>query len=267
MERLHDYNFEEKAGKELEIECLDVISYDTYLKNIEKKIEQQITKAEIGKGRMEIEESLEMMKKLERESPDTYDYFKRNIVQAVRKRMSFIKKYKHAFLNDFELEEQFEIIEGSQKKGFDPTYPSRKFSSDLHDYVNESWTKQEESEDRTGIEIDYEEDLEFYTATNSHLDYSGVDAFFKLKYKNKKGEDDFVRVTFDISMLDEFGKQKQIDEKIKNGGKYLADVVLLTYGKSDYSRKDKEWTNYVKSFGSKIAEKLKDKIKNKESLN
>jgi hypothetical protein len=135
-------------------------------------------------------------------------------------------------------DEQFEVVEKSQF-GAGPSDLSTKFVNDLLAIIEEK------------LNIENYSDLEYYTAVNSHLDFCGVDGFFKLKNNNKD-----IRVCFDITGNSEVNKHEQGREKIKVGGKSFNVVSLFVDGnKEDYNRKRDE--RMIEGFANKLVAESK----------
>ncbi|MDD4819185.1 MAG: hypothetical protein PHH27_03375, partial [Candidatus Colwellbacteria bacterium] len=152
---------------------------------------------------------------IQKENPARLEELKR-IQQRVKKIMDErVRSERLRFLGQIEIEDQFKIVEESQGEDFEPSEPKTKFAYDLHATIAEK------------LNLDNFEDLEYYTAVGTHLDNCGVDAFFKFKYQDEKGEEKFIRVCFDITINTPEGKRRQETEKRRAGETILTDLVLF----------------------------------------
>ena len=90
------------------------------------------------------------------------------------------------------------------------------------------------------------------------MDAFGVDAYFKFKYKDKNGQPQICRVTFDLTADTVEGKNEKIQAKLARGGRYLADTILYLTGQENYVLpRDRE---KLETFADQIIEKFKIKI-------
>jgi hypothetical protein len=261
-------NIKEQRGKELETNCIGFISSGKYKKELAKLIEiaeiykeivfreekEKNPKAEVVFDLQDF--SIEAMKKKIEETkennPELYEKAKNNTKDVIIKKLDKSIKNKNEELN-LPTEELIRIVEESQIREDGPINPSRPFASDLRTRIAEE------------LELDNHTDLEFYTSTNSHLDWRGVDGFFKFKYKNQEGEADKIIVPFDISSKSELTKE----EEKKGGTRLISEslngniVILSMENKENYDRDNKEDQYFIKDFTNKIIQEMKYKIDEK----
>lgn len=148
-------------------------------------------------------------------------------------------------------EKLFEVVKRSQFKNFDPCDPPTHFANDLHASIVEE------------MGVDYSS-LEYYPATSSHLDYTGVDAFFIFKYIDEDLKEKRIRVCIDLSGDTFINKNEKLQEKIKPGAKSLSDLILFVE-KEDYSRKREDDKKNIKDFSKKIIKVINEKIEKEKN--
>ncbi len=215
---------EEKEGKLVERGCLGRIDKKAYQKNIERELYSYYIK--------KIDQDLDdyfndyldqnpkndpysFLLEIQKENPARLEQLK-TIKQKVKKTMDErVRGERLRFLKEFEIEDQFKIVEESQGEDFEPSEPKTKFAYDLHATIAEN------------LDLEDFEDLEYYTAVNTHLDNCGVDAFFKFKNKSEQGEKQPIRVCFDITTNTPEEKRNQEIDKRRAGEKILTDLVLF----------------------------------------
>ena len=214
---------EEKRGKIIERACLGAINKEKYQNRLKDELYAYFIRIRSKSLFAMLEDFLE--KNPEKTPYDFLLLIKKEGPQGeeIADRVSFLTKKvvenkvvknNHKFLNEIEVEQQLKIIEASQKDNSTPSEPENDFADDLHATIVEE------------MDIADCSDLEYYTAVGSHLDYSGIDAFFKYKFINKNGEDDFVRVCLDLTIDSPESKARKIKGKERAGGKYLADNII-----------------------------------------
>ncbi|GEM_PF-2562003 len=130
-----------------------------------------------------------------------------------------------------------EVAKRNQKIGSDPTLPERDFAADLRDGVARS------------LGIDPEDSaLRYYTAVNSHFDYShGVDAFFEY---DKNGITHHVtldatgnpdKTTGKANIIIQFpdGPPSDLDKNpVRDTMDKLSAVIADIFKRGDFKRKD-----------------------------
>jgi hypothetical protein len=255
MENSREMNFENKSGVELELNYLGPIKNSTYNKKTKELLYDSFIKDSFKRSFSKFSFS-DNLTELKKRRSDLYNKMKEYIKDDVEKIYGErVVRNRERFLKEIDIEDQFKVIEKSQLND-EPESPETDFAGDLQSALAE----------KLGIE-DYS-DLEFYSSVGSHLDYCGVDGFFKAKKKDGSG---FIRITFDLTMDSPENKEKQIRAKEMAGGKYLADVILFsekeTYREKKESFEDKESfqrnrdldKEMIYKFADQIAKKLKER--------
>jgi len=248
---MDNLNFENKRGVEQEINYLGSINNRKYVENVEKKLTDFLAINYLIENKS-CKDPKSFLVWLKNEKKEMFERLTREIDLKLREIMDKrVVKNRHIFLREINENDQFEIIEKSQANGFDPCDPKTDFANDLHATIVEEMSGEYS-------------DLEYYSAGGSHLDYCGVDAFFKFKYLNDHGEEDFVRVCLDLTSNTLENKNINKTEKIKNGGKSLTDLVLFIedeeYNKKKHEKKIKDFSKQIiEIIGTKIDEKKKEK--------
>lgn len=214
----------EQQGKLIERGCLSVVSKKKY----EQGIEKNLYKSFIKKIDFNLYEYFDdyseqnpdknfasFMQEIERDNPSRIADLEEidKIVKKIIEERVVGERYR--YLKDLKIEDQFDIIEKSQGQDFEPSEPKTDFANDLHATIAEE------------LKLENFDDLEYYTAINTHLDNCGVDGFFKFKYQNEKGEEMSIRVCFDLTTNTPEEKNKQFLDKKRAGEKILTDVTLF----------------------------------------
>lgn len=215
---------EEKEGKLVERGCLGRINKEDYQKNIERDLYSFYIK--------KVSEDLDdyfndyldqnpdnnpysFLLEIQKENPARVEQLKK-VQQKVKQIMDDrVRGERLRFLEQIEIENQFKIVEESQGEDFEPSEPKTKFAYDLHATIAEK------------LNLEDFEDLEYYTAVETHLDNCGVDAFFKFKDQDKQGREKFTRVCFDITTNTPEEKRKQEMDKRRAGETILTDLILF----------------------------------------
>jgi len=240
------HTFNENSGNLLEKNLLATIDDRKYKKNLQEKLEE-IFIAESYSVFKNSNDPVGLLLKLKRRDPQKYKELKEESSQKIKKFIEDrVSQNRHKFLKELSLEEQFKIIEKSQPNNSDPSEPLTNFADDLHATIV----------DELGIEY---EDLEYYTAVNSHLDYSGVDAFLKFKYLDTEKKEKEIRICLDVTKNSVAGKIEQQKEKARAGGTSLSDIVIFTENEN-YSRKRLEDQELIKKTAKKIIEIYQQKM-------
>lgn len=249
-----DLNFEQRKGAEQEINYLGSIDGSKYAENVKNKLIDSFVIKNLAKsGRRKYYEAKKDWAWLKEEKGDS-DVVKRllkDVTTNVDRVMNIkVIKNRHKYLYEISKEDQFRIIEKSQR-GSDPSDPSTRFANDLH---AEIIIKMKES--------DYSV-LEYYTAQGTNLDYCGVDAFFKYMYIGKDGKRDFVRVCLDLTSNTWENKSILSKEKTMAGGESLTDVILFIEDEN-YDRSKEKNKKMRGDFAEQIIKVIKQKIEEKE---
>lgn len=238
-----DANVSERKGAEIELNYLGSINNRKYIEEVEKNLYDFFVLKFISNAKHKTKsDPEELLSRLKDEKINLYGEIKKEVKSKVDDIIeNRVRKNRHIFLKELSEDEQFEVIEKSQF-GADPSDPSTKFANDLHAVIAEK------------LKLEDYSDLEYYTAVNSHLDFCGVDGFFKLKNKDKN-----IRVCFDITGDSEFNKNEQRREKIRAGGRPFEAVLLsVDSNKEDYSRKRDR--DIVENFANKIITEVKRQV-------
>ncbi len=216
--------FKEQKGQIMERGCLGSISENDYQEEIEKDLYSFFIKKIDSNLDKELKNHLlkkdkdaicSFILEVKKNNPEKLENLK-DVSELVKRTMdSKVKKNRHKFLNEIDIEKQFKIIEKSQGNNFEPSEPRTDFIYDLHAIIV----------DKLGLE-DFS-DLEYYTAINTHLDNCGVDGFFKLKYRDEEGHQKFIRACFDLTSNTPENKRKQQEEKRGFGAKSLTDITIF----------------------------------------
>jgi hypothetical protein len=239
--------FGERGGQILEKNLCGPIDNNKYVKNIQEKLEEIfiIKNYSIFKTS---NDPVGLLLELKKRDPQKYQELKDENSQEIKKFIEErVLKNRHRFLKELSLEEQFKIIEKSQPKNSDPSEPLTNFADDLHATMVKE------------LDIDYE-DLEYYTAVNSHLDFSGVDAFFKFKYLDSRGKEKYIRICLDVTKNTVVGKRQQEKDKILFGANSYSDLVVFAENEN-YLRKRPEDQALMETTAKKIIEIYQQKRK------
>ncbi|HOZ53463.1 MAG TPA: hypothetical protein PK142_02175 [bacterium] len=240
------HTFNENSGNLLEKNLLATIDDNNYKKNLQEKLEEVFITQNYSTFKSS-NDPVGLLLELKKRSPEKYQELKKEHASEIKNFIEErISKNRHKFLNELSVEEQFKIIEKSQPKNSDPTEPMTSFADDLHATIVDE------------LGIDYE-NLEYYTAVNSHLDYCGVDAFLKFKYLDSKGKEKETRICLDITKNSMAGKMEQQKEKARAGGKSLSDIVVFAENEN-YSRKRPEDHDLMEKTAKEIIKIYKQKI-------
>jgi hypothetical protein len=269
---MENINIWEQRGKELETNCLGSINSKKYKEKLaetmellkiytsiiwkEKKEEDPKARIYFDFDNISMNAVKEKVLEKKRNDPEGYEKIKNEIKDKVRKKLNNSMENKHHYL-DIPIEEQLKIVEKSQRNENDIFEPQQNFASDLHAHIAEELTPEDYS------------NLEYYTSVNSHLDWMGIDGFFKFKYKNKKGEEEQVRIPFDICSKNEMIKrQEQSRKRALVSDSLSGDITILDMeGKEDYNRKNEEDQILMKIFTKRIIKEIKKQINEKEGDN
>ncbi len=243
------HTFNENSGNLLEKNLLATIDDNAYKKNLQEKLEEIFITKNYSTFKSS-NDPIGLLLELKKRNPEKYQELKSDYASEIKKFIEErVSKNRHKFLNELSLEEQFKIIEKSQPKNSDPSEPLTGFADDLHATIVEE------------LDIDYE-NLEYYTAVNSHLDYCGVDAFLKFKYSDPKGKEKEIRICLDITKNSVGGKMEQQKEKSRAGAKSLSDIVIFSENEN-YSRKRIEDKELIEKTAKEIIKIYKQKIEEK----
>lgn len=248
-ERFFNTTFNEREGQIAEKAYLGTINDKSYVENFTQKLEEALIAGSnefkdkndpIG-FLLELKESHpEMYQELREQNLETIEAFVKNRIKENRFRA----------VNEVKLRDQFNIIEKSQGKDYDPSDPKTDFANDLHATIVEE----------LGCEY---EDVQYYSAIGTHLDYQGVDAFFKIKYIDWAGKKRKMRVTFDFTTASVEAKKQQQKDKKESGAKGLNDMVI--YAENDrYNRKRNEDIMLVKESAKQIINIYKRKVEERD---
>ena len=243
---MNNLNFENKKGVEQEINYLGSINNRKYVENVESKLVDFLAVEYLIKNKS-CKDPRSFLSWIKSEKKEMFERLKNEINFKLKNIMeSRVVKNRYIFLREISEEDQFEIIENSQFGNFDPCDPATDFANDLHAMIIEEM----------GGEYS---DLEYYPAQGSHLDYCGVDAFFKFKYLDENNKEDFVRVCLDLTSNSLENKNKLRDEKSRAGGKSLTDLTLFIKDE-DYDRKKAKKEKIIEQFAEDIIKIIGEKI-------
>ena len=249
---MEKFNFENKKGVEQEVNYLGVINNNLYLKNVKNALTDSLVVDYLDKNRVS-RNPKDLLASMKRSNREALKEVVGNVSDDVERIMQDrIVNNRHIFLKEIDADDQYKIIEKSQGLDVDPCDPKTDFANDLHATIVED------------MGADYS-DLEYYSATGTHLDYCGVDAFFKFNFKNDNGEDNFVRVSIDLTSNSVENKAFSSAEKAKSGGRSFNDLILFINDET-YDRKKQEHQNIVKEAAKKIIEKINTKIEASKKL-
>ncbi|MFA5420583.1 MAG: hypothetical protein WC280_00970 [Patescibacteria group bacterium] len=254
-----ELNIEGKSGVELELNYLGNIKNGTYNKKTKEALYDVFIAEEFSKSGSRGIVSANNLVEVKKQRKALYEELKSHVESGVERVFNErVVKNRHKYLKEISIEDQFKIVEGSQVNE-DPSDPPTEFAGDLHATIASKMNLEDYS------------DLEYYSAVGSHLDYCGVDGFFKFKKTEKNGEPFSIRVAFDLTMDTEENKKNKINEKTRNGGKYLADIILYSKKESyreaksnfdteeDFKKGRAMDEKMINSFADKIIEAAKSK--------
>jgi len=215
---------DQQQGKLIERGCLSAVDKKDYEKEIEmdlyrvfiKKIDFNLCEYFDDYFEQNPDKNFEsFMQEIRKDNPSRIEALKK-INEMVKKIIiERVKGERYRYIADLEIEDQFNIVEKSQGQNFEPSEPKTDFAYDLHATIAEE------------LQLENFDDLEYYTAVNTHLDNCGVDGFFKFKYQNEQGEENFIRVCFDLTTNTPEEKNKQFLDKKRAGEKMLTDITLF----------------------------------------
>lgn len=243
---MDNFNFENKRGVEQEINYLGSINNRRYVENIENKLTDFLAIEYLVKNKS-CKNPKSFLSWIKLEKKEMFERLKGEISLKLKEIVeSRVVKNRYIFLREISEEDQFEIIEKSQLRSFDACDPATDFANDLHATIV----------DEMGAEYS---DLEYYPAQGSHLDYCGVDAFFKFYYLDDNNKKNFVRVCLDLTSNTLENKNQIRNEKNKNGGRSLTDVILFIE-EENYDRKKEKNKEMIKNFSKSIIDLIGEKI-------
>jgi len=243
--------FDESTGKLMEKNFLSKIDDKKYVKNLEEKLADLFIIKKYPEFKQK-KDAIGLLLEYKRRSPKRYEELREEQAGDIKKFIEErILKNRHKFLSELDIEEQFKIIEKSQPKNSDPNEPVTNFADDLHATIVRE------------MGISYE-DLEYYTAVDSHLDFKGVDAFFNFRYKDEKGRNKKIRICIDVTRNSREGKMKQEEDRHLAGGSSLTDLVIYSETEK-YNRSEKNDKDLINDSAIKIINLIKEKIKNNKN--
>lgn len=243
--QIFNEGFNEREGQLAEKAYLGGIDENSYVKNFTQKLEEAlIIESEYFKDK---NDPIGFLLELKETHPDLYQSLREEKAETINSFVTErIKKNRFKSVNKVSLRDQFNVIEKSQAKDSDPTEPTTNFANDLHATIVE------------GLDCEYE-DVQYYSAVGTHLDYRGIDAFFKIKYIDWAGKKRKMRVTFDFTIASIEAKKQQQRDKIDSGAKNLNDMVIYAEN-NNYDRKRNEDAMLVKESAKQIINIYKRKV-------
>lgn len=247
---MDNLNFENKKGVEQEINYLGSINNRKYVENVENKLTDFLA-TEYLINNKSCKDPKSFLSWIKLEKKEMFERLKSEIKPKLQMVMeNRVVKNRHIFLREISENDQFEIIERSQLGNFDPCDPATDFANNLHATIV----------DEMGAEYS---DLEYYPARGSHLDYCGVDAFFKFYYLDENNKKNSIRICLDLTSNTLENKNQIRNEKIKNGGKSLTDITLFIE-EENYDRKKEKNKKMIKDFSKDIIDLIGEKIDTKK---
>ncbi|MFA5644028.1 MAG: hypothetical protein WC928_00660 [Patescibacteria group bacterium] len=262
-DRILEKIFGEKPGQLAEKNYLGSINEATYNEIIKEKLYTEFLKKEnlrifnyfvkeTKNNGYKSNTSSIVLNKIKIEVPEIYKDCQKTI-EKIENRITNLIKNKNIFIKEISINNQLEIVKNSQPNKKIAGDPITEFTKDLKENIVNN------------LDID-PLDLKYYTAVGSHLDYSsGIDAFFSLEYKDEQGRGRNILIFIDITMDNIINKNEKIADKERNGGKYLADVIMFAE-EVDYKRERDIFK--LSLYTQKIIQQIKEKKeKDKSSLN
>jgi hypothetical protein len=248
------YNTAEKAGKELECNCLGFINDKKYLSLLKEKLELlELIKRNFGyydHKNPEHKKYLKFFKRMKKENEEKYNDLRDEIADKINYRLAKTMNNKHKYLiliEEDEVSELIEMVEESQINEGNKTEPNLLFARDLHEYLAQE------------LNLEDYNNLEFHTSTNTHIDACSVDGWFKYSYKDDNGQERDIRIMFDLTSKTLEQKLKEYREKRREGGKILSNLILSMPGQETYRpSKDRE---IVAGFAKDIKKEIDRRIK------
>lgn len=263
------------SGKIVEENYLGNIDSDLYVEKYKEIMFDPILAYKLY-GKL-TEDPRAMLKHCKEHHPEQYKRYKKEYKDVIEKEILSRLGKKGKFSSELYNDEQFEIVEKSQKqynytrqnqdkdkddidkneefkdREYDVARdPEKKFANDLHATIMEK------------LDMGCE-DLEYYSAVDTHLDYcGGIDAFFKFYFKNEQGETDFVRVSFDITINTEDKKREQLDAK---GYTTISSDLVVFVESENYRRSDDKAKKLIDKYSDEIIEIFKKRKKEKQTEN